>query len=238
MNNASVSDTKIRQMYYKDRYQLYMTRKEELRKEILTLRDQLSLEECVEKSKRIVEKVIKHKKFQEADKVLLFASFRSEVDTTAIFKTALQMGKEVYFPKVEGKIMEFYRVGKESDLLEGYRGIREPLGDEELRFRIVQNMQTENMHQEISVLETQRTKKASHILVIMPGVAFDAEGNRIGYGGGYYDKFLQKLESKVKKANLYKLAIAFQCQMVEKIISASYDVKPNIIITEETEYTI
>lgn len=225
-------------MYYKDRYQLYMTRKEELRKEILTLRDQLSLEERVEKSKRIVEKVIKHKKFQEADKVLLFASFRSEVDTTAIFKTALQMGKEVYFPKVEGKIMEFYRVGKESDLLEGYRGIREPQERNETRFDVVKNIQTEEKHKEMPALECQMVEKESRILVIMPGVAFDAEGNRIGYGGGYYDKFLQKLESKVKKANVYKLAIAFQCQMVEKIISASYDVKPNIIITEETEYTI
>ena len=205
-----------------------MKAKTTLRKEILALRDSLTIEERQEKSREIARKVIRHEKFQEADKVLLFASFRSEADTTAIFEAALQMGKEVYFPRVEGKEMEFYQVEKASDLISGYQGIREPVEDEDTRsaIKVRTGMRSE--------------EEPSRIIVIMPGAVFDEACNRIGYGGGYYDKFLQILEHHIKKQNLYKLAIAYQCQIVEKgrIVSEPYDIKPDEVITEETEYII
>jgi len=205
-----------------------MKAKTTLRKEILALRDSLTIEVRREKSREIARKIIQHEKFQEADKVLLFASFRSEVDTAEIFATAIAMGKEVYFPRVEGKEMEFYRVEKASDLKSGYQGIREPVGDEDSRFAV--NVRT----------ELQSEEEPSRIIVIMPGAVFDEACNRIGYGGGYYDKFLQILEHHIKKENLYKLAIAYQCQIVEKgrIVSEPYDIKPDEVITEETEYII
>lgn len=197
-----------------------MKLKKDLRKEILALRDTLTLEARIEKSRIITEKVIRHEKFQEADKVLLFASFRSEVDTTEIFKVAIAMGKEVYFPRVEGKEMEFYRIEKETDLIEGYRGIREPKGEASTRFAV-----------------NPKAGDAPKILVIMPGAVFDADGNRIGYGGGYYDKFLLRLETTIEQKNLYKIALAFECQMVEKniIIKELHDKNPDIVITEKYE---
>lgn len=181
--------------------------KKELRKEILQLRDALTEEERREKSHIIAEKVIAKNEFLEADKVLLFASYHSEVDTYEIYQAARVSGKFVYYPKVIGKEMEFYIVEKEEDLVEGYRGIREPEAIPEKKFIPQPN---------------------DRICVIMPGAVFDEDCNRIGYGGGYYDKFLQKLQD----FSVCKVAVAFDCQMVEKglIPAELYDIKPDYIV--------
>lgn len=197
-----------------------MKSKIELRKEILQRRDALSLEERIEKSHQIAEKVIAQKEFIEADKILLFASYKSEVNTEAIFVKAKALGKEIYYPKVIGKEMEFFKMESETDLKEGYRGIPEPEENAEKQFRPVMR---------------------DRICVIMPGAVFDAEGNRIGYGGGYYDKYLQQLEAiwendkTMLKKHIYKLALAFQFQIVEsgKILREQYDIKVDSVITED-----
>lgn len=195
--------------------------KKELRNEILRLRDALSEEERNEKSHHIAEKVIAQKEFTEADKVLLFASFKSEVGTQEIFEAARTAGKSVYYPKILGKEMEFFLVEKAEDLSEEYWGIREPEAILERKFF---------------------ANPEEKICVIMPGAVFDVEGNRIGYGGGYYDKFLQKLEIEfsTQQREVYKIAVAFECQMTElgNIISETYDIKPNCIITEKRKLLI
>lgn len=191
-----------------------MKTKQELRKEILQLRDALTVEERQIKSHRIAEQIIAQKEFIEADKVLLFAFYKSEVDTFEIFDAAQNLSKDIYYPKVIGKEMEFYQVQKKEDLLEGYRGIREPEADTQKVFR---------------PLPTDK------IFVLMPGAVYDKDGNRIGYGGGYYDKFLQRLEDETVKENLMKLAVAFECQIVEngKIHKEEHDIKPDCLITEK-----
>ena len=192
-----------------------MKTKAELRKEILRLRDDLTLKERQQKSKMIARKVFAHKAFLEADSVLLFASYRSEVDTKEIFVEALALGKKVFFPRVEGKVMNFYRVKTEEDLKEGYRSIREPEAVEEKRFQP----------------DTQEK-----VLVLMPGAVFDEQGGRIGYGGGYYDKFLQWLESEIPVEKVYKLAVAFSCQIVGVgvIPREEHDVAVEDLIVEDT----
>lgn len=196
-----------------------MRNKAELRKEILQFRDELSIEVRQEKSSQIAEQVTAHKGFQEADKVLLFASFKSEVDTTEIFEAALQIGKQVFFPKVIGKEMEFYQVLKEKDLIEGYHGIREPKAEEKKKF--------------VPMPEEK-------IFILMPGTVFDEAGGRIGYGGGYYDKFIQRLETEIPKENLCTLAVAFECQMAAlgEIPREEHDMKPDYIVTETRNITI
>lgn len=197
-----------------------MKSKKELRKEILRLRDALSLEERREKSHIIAEKVIAQKAFKEADKILLFASYKSEVDTAKIFETVQKLSKDVYYPKVMGEEMEFYKVEREADLIEGYCGIREPEATPNKKFIPQPN---------------------DKICVIMPGAVFDKEGNRIGYGGGYYDKYLQWLESfyveDIEKTDkhIYKIAVAFECQLVEvgQIASDQHDIKVDFIVTEK-----
>ena len=190
-----------------------MDRKKQLRQEILQKRDALSLVERKEKSRQISERVIQHPAFLDADKILLYASFRSEVDTKAIFQTALEMKKQVYFPKVIGKEMEFYQVRKEDELLEGYCGILEPKTEEKRLFL---------------------PQSEDKVFVLMPAAVVDRKGGRIGYGGGYYDKYLQQLEYRVKKGNLYKLAAVFSCQLVDDDIipKERYDVSPDEIMTE------
>lgn len=200
-----------------------MKSKVELRNEILQRRDTLTQVERKEKSYQIAQRVVKQKEFIDANKILLFAAYKSEVDTTEIFKVAQKQEKAVYYPKVIGNELEFYRVQKQENLMQGYRGIREPKVNPQLQFQL---------------------KQRDRILIIMPGVVFDEVGNRIGYGGGYYDRFLQKIESSpVEEQNqeidcICKMAIAFSCQMVEtgQIPSEVHDKKVEYLITEEKTY--
>ena len=191
-----------------------MQSKKELRKEILTKRNALSFDEQSEKSKGIIERIMENKNFIEADKILLFASYKSEVDTTGLFRVARTFSKDVYYPKVVDEVMEFYLVENQSDLIEGYRGICEPNAERSKKFI---------------------PKLDDKVCVIMPGLAFDEEGNRIGYGGGYYDKFLGKLETEFPRENICKIAIAFDCQVIEtgRIERESHDIRPDYIVTEE-----
>lgn len=192
--------------------------KKELRKQILQLRDALTDEERHEKSKAITNRILNHPKFQSADCILLFASYKSEVDTTAIMEHALALGKPLYFPRVESKEMEFYRIFSPEDLYEGYKGIREPKPQEELRFC---------------------PSASEKVLILMPGAVFDLEGNRIGYGGGFYDRFLERLKKcmrSTEEAGICNVALAFECQIVENgmIEAELHDIRVDYIVTEDT----
>ncbi|MBR4027055.1 MAG: 5-formyltetrahydrofolate cyclo-ligase [Lachnospiraceae bacterium] len=191
-----------------------METKKELRKEVLKIRDALSLLERKEKSQEITKKVTSFSSFCNSDKVLLFASYKSEVETKQMIEQAFVMGKHVYLPKVKGEIMEFYRVFPDMKLKDGYFGIQEP--KEDISLKLI-------------------PQKEENIFVLLPGAVFDEEGGRIGYGKGFYDKFLQELEQQVHRNNICKMAVAFECQIVEKgrIIREEHDILPNVIVTEE-----
>lgn len=206
--------------------------KKELRKQILQLRNSLTDETRIEKSQIITNYIIHHPKFQSADCILMFASYKSEVDTTAIMEYALVLGKTVYFPRIEntGQVgnneMEFYRIFSPEDLYEGYKGIREPKPREELRFTLA---------------------AGEKILILMPGAVFDMEGNRIGYGGGFYDRFLAWIEdfkNGIEDASyttpVCTMALAFECQLVENgvIKAEEHDRKVDYIITEKREVAV
>lgn len=196
-----------------------MKTKKELRREILKLRDALTPKERHMKSQAIAEHVTKMIEFQEANKVLLYASYKNEVETLGIFRVAKEMSKEIYYPKVHGSEMEFYSVDREQELIEGYRGILEPRECPDKKF-----------------IPCREDK----ICVIMPGAAFDKEGGRIGYGKGFYDRFLQSLEEKCSQKNIHKVAVAFEVQMVQagEIQTTNYDVPVDKIVTENQFYKI
>lgn len=226
--------------------------KKELRKQILQKRDALSIEERKHKSVQITKRVIAHKGFQEADIILLFASYKSEVDTTEIFKEARKEKKAVYYPKVIGNEMKFYLVEQEADFIEGYRGIREPEDDFHKQF-LLRQILSDTCEDEDNLRKQDKTdylsgfkklhlpNKQKKICVIMPGAVFDEAGNRIGYGGGYYDKYFETMEKVAQKQKimldscLCKIAVAFACQLVAygQIQVEKHDIKPNYIITEE-----
>ena len=181
-----------------------MESKKDIRKCVLEKRNCISKQEWEEKSRLICEKVVTHPFFLDSNVICCYVDYRNEVRTREIIETAWEQGKKVAVPKVFGDDMEFHYIQSFEDLKEGYRGIPEP-------------KQTNLAHDE-------------HALVIMPGTAFDKTCNRIGYGKGYYDKYLHA------HPNYKTLALAFELQMVEKIPAEKYDICPDMIITEENIY--
>lgn len=190
-----------------------LANKKELRKEILARRNALSLQERAEKSTQIANKVIALAEFQKSNKILLYAPIRSEVETDAIDLEARKWGKDVYYPRVLGSEMEFYLVEEMSTLEHGSFGIREPKLEPAKQFV---------------------PKEQDEIFILMPGAVFDEDGNRIGYGGGYYDKFLEWLAGKVPAGQICKVAVGFACQMVEqgRIVRETHDIRVDYIVTE------
>lgn len=180
--------------------------KKMLRRQILMQRDALTLQERKRASVMLTERICGHQWFYLADTVLGFVSYGSEIDTTEILQEALRKGKKVYVPRIEGDEMVFYRISSLEALVEGYKGIREPLGDSE-----------------IFAYNTECVEK---IFMLMPGAVFDRQRNRIGYGKGFYDRYLaDKQELKLRT-----VAVGYQCQLVESIPANEWDIKPYQVI--------
>lgn len=190
-----------------------METKKELRKQILQKRDALSLQERKQKSHRIIQTILSSEAFQNSDTFLLFASYKSEVDVSELIEFVLQRRKALYLPKVMGEEMEFYKITSVAQLLDGYCGIKEPKANPCQKFV---------------------AKKEEALFVLLPGAVFDKQGGRIGYGKGFYDRFLQKLEKEIPKSNLCKIAVAFSCQIVDngRIKREEHDILPDYIVTE------
>ena len=143
--------------------------------------------------------------YQEAEEVFCYASYGSETDTSRIIEESLRLGKRTAVPKVTGeRRMEFYYISSMEELSPGYRGIPEPEG----------RAGTEAV-------------PAKDALIILPGAAFDRKGNRLGYGGGFYDTYL------AAHPQAGRAAIAFALQIAEDIPSAPHDIRPDIIVTEK-----
>ncbi|MBD5469948.1 MAG: 5-formyltetrahydrofolate cyclo-ligase [Lachnospiraceae bacterium] len=189
-----------------------MESKAEIRKRILEVRRSLTVDEVEVKSEAILQNVLKTPEYIEADNILLYADHHNEVITRGIFEDALMRKKRVYFPKSDSftNTMVFYRTTSAAQLEKGFMGILEPKENIQLRYRFCANEDT---------------------LVILPGVAFDTAGFRIGYGKGYYDKFLSS------KRQLSTMALAFACQIVEELPREAHDIKMDKIVTEEIIYS-
>ncbi len=184
--------------------------KKEIRKEILQKRDALSKEDRIEKSRRVVERLFQTEAYQKAERVLCYISFRSEVMTGLIAARCYQDGKQFYAPKIIEGDMLFYPVLPYEEMERNSMGILESVSLDK---------------------EPYRTSRESD-LMILPGTVFDREGNRVGYGGGYYDRFLSKGFSGST------IALAYECQIVP---SGSFeveptDIRPEMILTEETTF--
>lgn len=184
-----------------------METKKEIRKRVLAKREALTPAERYRSAVLVTDRILNHEWFYQAEYILLFASYGSEISTDAILQEALKKGKKVYMPRVEGDTMEFYRIASKEDLASGYKGILEPDG----------------MSDKFVYTETFK-QNPDTMLMIMPGAAFDPKRNRIGYGKGFYDKYL------ADKPDLHTIAIGFDCQMVESIDADENDIKPMQVI--------
>ncbi|MCR4604552.1 MAG: 5-formyltetrahydrofolate cyclo-ligase [Eubacterium sp.] len=185
--------------------------KNTIRREVITRRDALGATKRSVLSEIIGEKIYVLDEFKSAKVVLSYANLGSEVITDKINQRAIADGKELYLPKTytDREVMDFYRVNDMNDLQPGVWGIREPVDTTSERLDLNRFEPTE-------------------IFAIIPCVAFDSERNRLGYGGGYYDRFLIDHDGRVGTTAV----VAFGLQEVEAVPVASHDVKPMLIVTE------
>lgn len=180
--------------------------KKRIRKEVLIARNNLSLAEREGAAVLLAERICGHPWFYHAEMILAFVSYGSEIDTAKIINEALKLGKKVYVPKVQGEDMNFYRICNWSELEEGYKGILEPTGATECY--------------------AYQPREAEKVLMLMPGAVFDKNRNRIGYGKGFYDRFL----SDKQKLQLRTIGVGFQCQLVEALEAEEWDIRPCQVI--------
>ncbi len=177
-----------------------------LRKQTLEKRNQLSEAERRKADFLLTERILGHQWFYGSEYILAYVSYGSEASTYEIMREGLRQKKKVYVPKVNGDKMSFYQIASLDDLAPGYRGIMEPEGSSE-----------EYIYSE---------ERAGRTLMLMPGVAFDQWKNRIGYGKGFYDRYLSGKEQLI----LRSIAIGYQCQLVEEIPATDLDIKPYQVI--------
>ena len=198
--------------------------KDFIRKDILQKRDDLSVYKIEIKSREIFEELITRPEYIEASNVLIYASIRSEVKTDEIILDALALGKRVFCPKVTDKkngIMKFVRIYEPENLTEGFYGLREPeITDESEIF-------DPDLYADESNVRRTDGENTGKTIIIVPGVAFDEKGNRIGYKGGFYDRFLPKVSYADTVALCYKI------QIVDEIIPSEYDIPIKSIIHEK-----
>ncbi len=181
--------------------------KKNIRSIVLRRRDEIPEIVRAVKNSLIKEKVFSLPEFLGAGNILFYASFRSEVDTLSLIKEAISMDKMVILPKVDRKnqALILYEIKDLGELKAGYMGIPEP-----------------------SVYEDRLVHLEDVDLIIAPGVAFDYSGNRLGYGGGYYDILLSSMKKKIPI-----IALAYEEQIVDSIPSELHDVKVDMIITDK-----
>ena len=194
-----------------------MISKEKVRKKAVETRDSIDEESRQQKSEEIAKKILEADWFKEADIVLSYHAFRSEVEVDALNRAVLTQGKKLYLPKtyVKEKQIRFFEITDLSKLKRGYQKIWEPTGEEpEFSFETVKEEQ----------------KK---VLMIMPGTAYDARGYRMGYGGGYYDRYLNAPEAEWKMIDFMTVFAAFSEQKMILIPGERCDVKPDVIVTEK-----
>lgn len=191
--------------------------KEELRIHIKNKRNSLTPQEFLRQNTELRSRLYASEEYRSCKLIFSYLSFGSEADTWEIVKAALSgkygSKKQVFLPRVEGKQMNFYEVTELNSLKKSKFGVPEP----------------DESHQKPFDLSGKEGKASGDILMLMPGLAFDPTGNRVGYGAGYYDRYLMGNN----KDSFRKLALAYDFQIIDRIPAESFDVKVDSIITPE-----
>ncbi|TCT17072.1 5-formyltetrahydrofolate cyclo-ligase [Natranaerovirga pectinivora] len=153
-------------------------------------------------SETIARTLLEQVEYDSCNTIFVYVPFNQEVRTQGIIEQGWMDHKRIAVPKIVDNVMRFYYISSWNDLQIGYYNILEPHSKEE-------------------ALLDETT------LVIMPGLAFDTQRNRIGYGGGFYDKFLED------RKPFSKIALTFDFQVLDSIPNEHNDIKPDTIITEK-----
>jgi len=184
-----------------------MRRKKDLRESMLIKRDMLSPQERMRKSLMIKRRFFSTPEYKEAGVIAYYMSFRSEVETENMIRESLKLGKKVVLPvsRVKRKELQMVYVKNfDKDFKPGTYGILEPKN-------------TKVKLDDLSQLD----------IVVLPGSVFDLSGYRLGYGGGYYDRFLQTLGSET-----VIIGLAYEFQVVNEVPREPHDIPVHQIVTE------
>ncbi len=178
--------------------------KEELRRKIIMRRKEMHCGEAEGKSKAIVAHLVSFEPFRKAEHRLFYSSKGNEVCLREIIAHSLEKKGTVLLPTLNQEKLDIYSISDlKEDLLEGVFGIMEPDKD---KCKIFDKREID--------------------LVIVPGVVFDAAGNRLGHGQGFYDRFLQDIK-------VPKIGLAYEFQMVDSLSPEKHDIPVDFIITEK-----
>lgn len=180
-----------------------MKTKKEIRQALREIKKTYTAEELEAKSEIIVQLVIALPIWQSAHAVLLYNALPDEVRTQKLIEAALHAGKQVFLPVVEGERLQLRRYNDTTRVEpEPLFGIYEPVGK---NYPVCQY--------------------ANIDLAVVPGMAFDSKGNRLGRGKGYYDKLLPKLDVNT-------VGICFDFQYLDEIPTNSHDIPMDVVVTE------
>lgn len=185
--------------------------KQRLRERYLSCRNELSTKEREEKSTKIMQELVKLPVFIHAKEILLYVNYRSEVHTIPLIQKLLSEGeKRVYVPRVEGMDIRFYEITSMEQLKSGYQGILEPM--------------------EGTKPFCVEADRMGECLMLLPGVVFDRNCNRMGYGKGFYDRYLSRERA------LYGIGLSFDCQIAPVLKKEEHDYQPDLVLTETMQY--
>lgn len=173
--------------------------KQALRREIREKKRAMTENEIRTASEKLGQLFAETDAYRNARTIYGYLPYNQEVRTVPMLEQALRDGKQVAVPKVYGEEMKFIYLTDLSQVAKGYAGIPEPIADE-------------------PVAEDETA------LVLMPGLAFDPQGHRIGYGGGFYDKFL------AKEPNHPTLALCYAFQMLPALETEAHDLPVDTVI--------
>ena len=173
--------------------------KQELRRTIRKRKRAMTEEEIVERSNALAEKFYNTPAYQAASTIYGYLPYNQEVRTVPMLQRALDDGKRVAVPKVYGEEMRFIYLEDLTQVSKGYAGIPEPIAD-------------------APVAEDKQA------LVLMPGLAFDPQGHRIGYGGGFYDRFL------AQEPHHPTLALCYEFQMQAHLDTEEFDIPVDTVL--------
>jgi 5-formyltetrahydrofolate cyclo-ligase len=180
--------------------------KSQLRRRVREARLQLGADYRRRASQAACERLLAMPEVAAANTVALYSALGPEADPSGALPPLLERGVAVVFPRVVGELLEFAPASSLDELLAGYRGVREP--------------------RSIAI-------HASEIdVIVVPGVAFDRAGGRLGQGGGHYDRTLARLNSKT-----FRVGFCFASQIVERVPREGHDELLDALVTEdETTY--
>lgn len=173
--------------------------KKALRRQIREMKRAMTKEQIDQASTRLCEAFIRSDLYRQAKTVYVYLPYNQEVRTEAILERALRDGKRVAVPKIYGDEMRFIYLSDLNKVEKGYAGIPEPVADEPVA-------------------------DDPSALVLMPGIAFTKSGDRLGYGGGFYDSFLSK------EPGHPTVALCYDFQIVDHIPTEEYDVPVDLVL--------